>query len=106
MFSKTPFDRLRRSLAVRLSVWFAALFAVGFSAIFGLLYWSLGRQLEARDNEALQLRLHQYAQIYAASGLNGLRARVAEDSAGPHVRSMFIRLVGRGGEPRSGLFQT
>lgn len=98
MFSKTPFDRLRRSLAVRLSVWFAALFAVGFSAIFGLLYWSLGRQLEARDNEALQLRLHQYAQIYAASGLNGLRARVAEDSAGPHVRSLFIRLVGRGGE--------
>ena len=98
MFSKTPFDRLRRSLAVRLSVWFAALFAVGFSAIFGLLYWSLGRQLEARDNEALQLRLHQYAQIYAASGLNGLRSRVAEDSAGPRVRSLFIRLVGRGGE--------
>ena len=98
MFSKTPLDRLRRSLAVRLSVWFAALFAVGFSAIFGLLYWSLGRQLEARENEALQLRLQQYADIYAASGLNGLRARVAEDSEGPHVRSLFIRLVGRGGE--------
>ncbi|MEO6004023.1 MAG: ATP-binding protein [Opitutus sp.] len=98
MFSKTPADRLRGSLAVRLSVWFAALFAVGFSAIFGLLYWSLGRQLETRDNEALQLRLQQYAQIYSASGLEGLRARVAEDSEGPHVRSLFIRLVGRGGE--------
>jgi signal transduction histidine kinase len=98
MFSKTPVDRLRRSLAVRLSVWFATLFAVGFSAIFGLLYWSLGRQLEARDNEALQLRLQQYAEIYAASGLDGLRARVAEDSEGPHVRSLFIRLVSRGGE--------
>jgi signal transduction histidine kinase len=98
MYSKTPVERWRRSLAVRLSVWFAALFAVGFSAIFGLLYWSLGRQLEARDSETLQLRLNQYAQIYAASGLNGLRARVAEDSEGPHVRSLFIRLVGRGGE--------
>jgi signal transduction histidine kinase len=98
MYSKTPVERWRRSLAVRLSVWFATLFAIGFSAIFGLLYWSLGRQLEARDNEALHLRLNQYAQIYAASGLNGLRARVAEDSEGPHVRSLFIRLVGRGGE--------
>ena len=88
----------RRSLAVRLSVWFATLFALGFSAIFGLLYWTLARQLEQRDYEALQLRLQQYADIYAASGLDGLRERVAEDSQSPHVRSLFIRIVGRGGD--------
>ena len=35
MFSKIPGDRLRRSIAVRLSVWFVTLFAIGFSAIFG-----------------------------------------------------------------------
>ena len=98
MSSKTPVDRLRRSFAVRLSIWFAALFAVGFSAIFGLLYWTLGQQLEARDNLALQLRLEQYAQIYAMTGLNGLAGRVAEDSESPHVRSLFIRLIGRQGE--------
>lgn len=98
MSLRTRFDHLRRSLAVRLSVWFAAVFAVGFTAIFGLLYWTLARQLEARDYEALQLRLQQYADIYAASGLDGLRIRVAEDSQAPHVRTMFIRLVGRGGE--------
>jgi signal transduction histidine kinase len=98
MSLRTPVDRLRRSLAVRLSIWFAALFAVGFSAIFGLLYWTLGRQLEARDNLALQLRLEQYAQIYAMAGLNGLAGRVAEDSESPHVRSLFIRLIDRRGE--------
>jgi signal transduction histidine kinase len=98
MFSKPRAEGFRLSLAARLSVWFAALFAVGFSAIFGLLYWSLGRTLEARDNEALQLRLQQYAEIYAASGLDGLRSRVAEDSEGPHVRSLFIRLVSRSGD--------
>jgi signal transduction histidine kinase len=97
MFSKTPFDRFRRSLALRLSLWFAALFAIGFSAIFALLYWTLGRQLETRDYEALQLRLQQYADIYEANGLQGLRERVAEDSEGPHVRSLFIRLVGPSG---------
>lgn len=98
MSSKPLVERIRLSLAARLSVWFAVVFAVGFSAIFGLLYWTLGRKLEARDNEALQLRLQQYAEIYSASGLDGLRARVAEDSEGPHVRSLFIRLVGRGGQ--------
>ncbi len=98
MSSKAPFDRIRRSLALRLSLWFAALFAIGFGAIFAFLYWTLGRQLEARDYEALQLRLEQYADIYEASGLQGLRERVAEDSQGPHVRSLFIRLVSPGGD--------
>lgn len=87
----------RRSLALRLSLWFAALFAVGFTAIFALLYWSLARQLEGREYEALQLRLQQYADIYGAVGVPGLEERVAEDSQGPQARSLFIRLVGRGG---------
>jgi signal transduction histidine kinase len=88
------FARLRRSLAVRLSVWFALLFAVGFTAIFGLLYWLLGQQLEAREHEALRMRLQQYADIYEARGLRGLQERVYEDSHTPHVRSLFIRLIG------------
>ena len=97
MFSNAPLNRLRRSLAVRLSGWFALLFTVGFTAIFTLLYWTLARSLDARDSEALELRLQQYADIYAANGLLGLRERVAEDSQAPHVRSLFIRIVGPGG---------
>lgn len=97
MSSNAPLNRLRRSLAVRLSGWFALLFTVGFSAIFALLYWTLARSLDARDSEALELRLQQYADIYAANGLLGLRERVAEDSQAPHVRSLFIRIVGPGG---------
>lgn len=91
-------SRLQRSLAVRLSVWFAALFTIGFTAIFALLYWTLARQIDTREAEALELRLRQYADVYTASGLNGLRLRVAEDSQAPNVRSLFIRLVGREGD--------
>ncbi|WP_148218057.1 sensor histidine kinase [Opitutus terrae] len=90
--------RLQRSLAVRLSVWFAALFAIGFTAIFALLFWTLARQLETRETEALEGRLQQYASVYAASGLQGLRLRVAQDSQEPNVRSLFVRLVGREGD--------
>jgi signal transduction histidine kinase len=89
----TAFSHFRRSVAVRLSVWFAVLFAIGFSAIFGLLYWLLGRQLEQREHEALRLRLQQYSDVYGARGLSGLKERVEEDSRAPYVRSLFIRLM-------------
>lgn len=92
-----PLEWLRRSLALRLSVWFAVLFAAGFTATFFLLYVLLGRQLESRDFEALRLRIGQYADIYEARGLIGLRERITEDSEAPHVRSLFVRLVGPGG---------
>ena len=85
-------------MALRLSVWFATLFTIGFTAIFALLYWLLARSLEASEYEGLQLRLRQYASIYELSGVNGLRQRVAEDSEAPNVRSLFIRLSGPRGE--------
>ena len=91
-------DQLRRSVAVRLSLWFTVLFAVGFTAVFAFLYVLLGRQLEAREVEALRLRLQQYADIYEARGVRGLELRIDEDSAGPHVRSLFVRLVSPRGD--------
>ena len=98
MFSTGPLSRWRRSFAVRLSVGFALLFTIGFSAIFFLLYVLLARQLESRDFETLRLRLQQYADIYEARGLVGMRERIQEDSEAPHVRSLFVRLVAPGGD--------
>lgn len=98
MFSTGPLNRLRRSIAVRLSIWFAVLFAAGFSALFFLLYVLLGRQLELRDFEALRLRLQQYSDIYEARGLRGMRDRIQEDSTAPHVRTLFVRLIAPDGD--------
>lgn len=94
MSFKAPLNRFRRSVAARLSLWFAVLFAAGFTAIFFLLYVLLGRQLESREVESLKLRLQQYSDIYEARGLVGMRERIAEDSEAPNVRSLFVRLVG------------
>lgn len=98
MSSRPSFERTHGSVALRLSVWFATLFTIGFTAIFALLYWLLARSLEASEYEGLQLRLRQYASIYELSGVSGLRQRVAEDSEAPNVRSLFIRLSGPRGE--------
>src|SRR3954470_24592173 len=98
MFSTAHIDGFRRSVAVRLSLWFAAVFALSFTAIFALLYFLLGRQLELREAEALQMRLRQYTDIYEAGGIQGLRERIQEDSQTPHVRYLFVRLVGPRGD--------
>lgn len=90
-------DQVRRSLALRFSLWFAGWFTVGFVAIFALLYWLLGQQIEDRDYEDLQQRLQQYSVVLTQSGVRGLQRRIAEDSQQPNVRSLFLRLVGPGG---------
>lgn len=92
-----PFNFLRRSVAVRLSLWFAVLFAIGFTAIFALLYWLLARTLEARETEALEVRLRQYAALYENGGVGALRQRLAEDGDASNVKTLFVRLVGRSG---------
>lgn len=98
MSSMGKLSHLRRSVALRLSLWFTAMFAVGFAVVFGLLYYLLGQQLEARELEALQLRLQQYSDIYEANGIHGLNQRLDEDSDAPHVRSLFARLLSPRGE--------
>lgn len=91
------FSQIRRSLALRFSLWFAGWFTVGFVAIFALLYWILGREIEQRDYVDLQQRLQQYANVYVQTGVRGLQQRIAEDSQQPNVRSLFLRVVGPGG---------
>lgn len=90
-------EQIRRSLALRFSLWFAGWFAIGFGAIFALLYWTLGEEIESRDYEDLQQRLQQYSAVYGQSGARGLQRRIAEDSQQPNVRSLFLRLVGPSG---------
>ena len=90
-------SQIRRTLAWRFSLWFAGWFTVGFVAIFALLYWLLGRQIDMREYEDLQQRLQQYSTVLTQSGVRGLQRRIAEDSQQPNVRSLFLRLVGPNG---------
>lgn len=82
---------------MRFSLWFAGWFTIGFVAIFALLYWLLGKQIETRDYEDLQQRLQQYSTVFRESGLRGLQRRIEEDGQQPNVRSLFLRLVGPNG---------
>jgi signal transduction histidine kinase len=90
-------EAFRQSLAMRLAALYAAVFAAGAAALFGVLYWVLAHSLEARERAAVELRAEEFAQAYGRGGPGALRDRLNADSS-PEVRSLFVRLLGPGGE--------
>ncbi|AWI08216.1 hypothetical protein CKA38_02090 [Ereboglobus luteus] len=93
MFSKGVIKRIRRSVAIRLSVTFALLFTVGFTALFVLLYWLLGKQLAQRDEDAVRNRIEEYAHIYNTQGEPGLQLALYRGSNTLLDRPLFVRMI-------------
>lgn len=90
-------ERLRQSLALRLAAQYALVFACGAGLLFGALYWSLAEALEQREQGAVEVRAEVLGQAYELGGVAALRAELSRETA-PEVRSVFVRLLGSGGE--------
>ncbi len=86
------FERLRQSLALRLAIQYALVFALGAALLFGVLYWLLADAFDARERAALVRQTEEFAASYDRGSIAALRARVDNDSS-PHARSFFVRLI-------------
>ena len=86
-------DRLRQSLALRLAVQYALVFAIGAAVLFCALYLLLADALESRERAAVERRAGILAETYEMGGLSALRADLTQDTS-PEVRSYFVRLLG------------
>ena len=91
-------DRVRHSLAVRLGVLYALVFALGAAAVFGVLYWFLADALEKRERAVVERRAQDYATLYENGGAAALRAKLVAGEASPEVNSLLVRIVGPGGD--------
>jgi signal transduction histidine kinase len=91
-------DRLRRTVGLRLAVWYGATFVVSTLALIGLTYYLLASSLQARDREIVGSTLREYAARYAVGGLPALAQAVElEQRSGRHER-LFVRVIGRGAD--------
>ncbi|HVS53522.1 MAG TPA: HAMP domain-containing sensor histidine kinase [Opitutaceae bacterium] len=86
------FDRLRQSLALRLAVQYALVFALSAAVLFGILYWDLARALEAREQAALHQRVEDFAGAFARGGGPAMIAQINNDSS-PDLPALFVRLT-------------
>lgn len=88
------FDLLRaarRSIGVRLGLWYALVFTLSSVALLTLAYFTLARAIGSKDREVLQAHLREYAAVYDGGGLPALRQTIRNEDSGQN--SFFIRLV-------------
>ena len=97
MSSKPEDFRPGSSLALRIGLWHAVLFGVAVAAVLAAVYFLLARALDAQERAALEVRAAEYADAFETSGVAGMRALLESESQQPHVRSLFVRIVGPGG---------
>lgn len=85
-------DRLRQSLALRLALQYALVFALGTGVLFGFLYWTLADSLNRRELAALESQVRSLAGAFARGIPGDVVARVQRDSS-PELRASFVRLI-------------
>jgi signal transduction histidine kinase len=86
------FERLRQSLALRLAIQYALVFAVSAAVLFGALYWVLAHALEKREIDAVSRRAEVYAAAYDFGGVASLNNHLNADRS-PDQPAYFVRLV-------------
>jgi signal transduction histidine kinase len=90
------FERLRQSLALRLAIQYALVFAVSAAVLFGALYWVLADALEKREIEAVSRRAEVYAAAYDFGGVPSLNNHLNADRS-PDQPAYFVRIVNADG---------
>ena len=68
------FEPLRRNIAVRLSLWYAAIFSVSALALLAFAYYILAAAIGSKDREVLEARWKEVAAVYQAAGTSALRS--------------------------------
>jgi signal transduction histidine kinase len=86
---------IRRTLGLRLSVWYGAVFIISTVVLVGLTYALLASGLAQRDHDIIRATLREYASRYELGGLPALqRAVELEERTGGQER-LFVRVVGQ-----------
>jgi signal transduction histidine kinase len=97
MFS-APNSRFRQAFALRLGLWYVALFAVSAVALLATTYLLLARSLAARDHEVLESTIQRYVGEFTDGGLVDLEREIEADAAAGRHDRLLVRVVGRAAE--------
>src|SRR5262245_53574377 len=101
MFSKL-FPDLRRPLALRLTSWYAGIFAVSSALAFGVLYFVFVSVVRGRTDDDLEEDLQEFGSFMEHDGLDRVRSEIAVEisrkprGSGYHSRTQEVRILAAG----------
>ncbi len=81
----------RRNVGVRLGLWYAFIFGCSAIGLLALAYYLLATAIGKKDQELIQARLREYAAVYNADGVRGLRNSLQEEQG--NQRAFFVRVA-------------
>ncbi len=88
---------LKRTLGLRLSVWYATVFILSTVALVALTYALLASSLAQRDHDIVRATWREYAIRYELGGLPALRSAVELEERTSGRERLFVRVIGPGG---------
>ena len=91
MFSKT-ISKLRHSLALRLTVWYAGIFVVFSIIAFILAYFSVAAVLQVQTDEDLEEDISEFAAFMRLGGIERVRKEIFLETQGKEAQQVFFRL--------------
>ncbi len=84
--------KLRSTLALRLTIWYAAIFAVSSILAFAFVYALTGAFVADRTDEDMRQDLGEFAALYKQEGIPRVRQEMALDTQGEEAEKVFFRL--------------
>jgi signal transduction histidine kinase len=94
--SSRVLEHLRRSLAIRLNVWYSVVFIASAAVLFLLTYALLFAATGRKDQELVDSQLKEYAAVYAERGARGLGQYIQQTARDP-ARIPIVRITARRG---------
>ena len=87
-------DGVRRTLGLRLAVWYAAIFVASSLALIVLTYLLLSAALRQYDREIIQSTLIEYAAAWRRGGEAAVGSAIRTNQAAAGYEPLFVRAVG------------
>ena len=99
MSSRKPFSR-RNTLAFRLTVWYAGIFAISSCIAFLLFYTLITSVIKDRSDEELLNQASRFATLYSTEGVDEVAKTAVLEAQAGGVRKVFFRLLSPSGSIR------
>ncbi|MGA1870617.1 MAG: sensor histidine kinase [bacterium] len=89
---------LRKTLAFRLTLWYAVIFTISSFIAFLITYHIISSILSTRTDEALVRDVNEFKNLFLEKGLNEAKLEVIREAEAAGIEKIFFRLISLYGE--------
>jgi methyl-accepting chemotaxis protein len=97
MSSESRF-RFRRTLAFRLTLWYAGIFTLSSCVVFFLLYMLVASSIRERTDQELLSEANRFSRLLATEGVETVKSFAVIEAQAAGVRKVFFRLLSLNGQ--------